>query len=154
MKQHRLLIKKNPLLLPIKLFVLGLLFCNLMQDARAQAVMVKDIVPGVGSAFPEELTAINDKVYFRADDGINGHELWKSDGTVAGTMMVKDIRPGSDGGLGPNQNQHNFIVVNGTLFFIANNGIDGDELWKSDGTAAGTVMIPLGLQISVSRKSL
>jgi len=65
-----------------------------------------------------------------------GNELWKTDGTVAGTVMVKEIGPGSvDGGISQ------MTDVNGTLFFMANNGVNGNELWKSDGTSAGTVMV-------------
>lgn len=65
-----------------------------------------------------------------------GNELWKTDGTVGGTVLVKDICPGSvDGGI------TQMIDVNGTLFFVANNGVNGNELWKSDGTAVGTVMV-------------
>ena len=64
------------------------------------------------------------------------HELWKSDGTAAGTVLVKDISPGSAGSI-PN----NLTNVNGTLFFAADDGTNGTELWKSDGTAAGTVLV-------------
>ncbi len=42
-----------------------------------------------------QLTNVNDTLYFIADDGINGEELWKNDGTEVGTMMVKDIYVGS-----------------------------------------------------------
>ncbi len=71
-----------------------------------------------------------------ANDGTHGDELWKSDGTAAGTMMVKDIGPGSSG-----SDPQDLTNVNGTLYFDANDGRDGSELWKSDGTAAGTVMV-------------
>ena len=63
-------------------------------------------------------------------------ELWKSDGTAAGTVMVKDINPGSG-----NSAPLSLTNVNGKLYFAANDGADGDELWKSDGTAAGTLMV-------------
>src|SRR5262249_42773990 len=72
-------------------------------------------------------------------DGIHGTELWKSDGTEAGTTMVKDINCGSDTGVYNADLQ--FINVNGTLFFVADDGLHGSELWKTDGTAAGTVMV-------------
>ena len=41
------------------------------------------------------MTAVGDTLFFTADDGVNGNELWKSDGTEAGTVLVKDINPGS-----------------------------------------------------------
>ena len=44
---------------------------------------------------PVRLTNVNGTLFFAADDGTNGKELWKSDGTAAGTVMVKDINPGT-----------------------------------------------------------
>ncbi|MCR6720164.1 MAG: T9SS type A sorting domain-containing protein [Chitinophagaceae bacterium] len=79
---------------------------------------------------------MNGVIYFSADNGNNGRELWKTDGTAAGTVMVKDIYPGVNG-----SDPSNLVVVGSTLFFSATNGINGTELWKSDGTAAGTVMV-------------
>ena len=58
-----------------------------------EMVIVKDI-PAVSSD-PQYLTNVGGTVYFTADDGDNGRELWKSDGTAAGTVMVEDIRVGS-----------------------------------------------------------
>lgn len=71
-----------------------------------------------------------------ADDGGAGAELWKSDGTQAGTVLVKDIRPGPGG-----SNPEGLVNVNGVLFFRANDGVNGYELWKSDGTKTGTVLV-------------
>jgi trimeric autotransporter adhesin len=73
--------------------------------------------------------------FFYSDSGINA-ELWKSDGTVAGTQLVKDIYPGPNG-----SGFSDMINFNGTLFFSARNEFNRTELWKSDGTAAGTVQI-------------
>ena len=70
-------------------------------------------------------------MFFVADNGINGFELWKSDGTASGTMMVKDIYSGSD--YNP---PYDLTVVGNTLFFSADDGTNGRELWKSDGTAS------------------
>ena len=58
--------------------------------------MVKDIRAGSDSSFVENLAGVGDTVYFTAFDEINGRELWKSDGTDAGTVLVKDINAGPD----------------------------------------------------------
>ncbi|MDT9313919.1 ELWxxDGT repeat protein, partial [Limnospira sp. Paracas R14] len=56
--------------------------------------------------------------------------------TQAGTVLLKDINPGTG-----NSSPSNFTVVNDTLYFTANDGTNGTELWKSDGTQAGTVLL-------------
>ena len=66
--------------------------------------MVKDIDSGSGSSYPDHLTAVGNTLYFRANDGTNGAELWKSDGTASGTVMVKDIQQGS-GSSSPDSSQ-------------------------------------------------
>ena len=66
---------------------------------------------------------------------LTGTELWKSDGTESGTVLVEDINPG-----GSSFPQY-LTNVAGTLFFFANDGNSGQELWKSDGTATGTVLV-------------
>lgn len=104
----------------------------------AGTVLVKNINP-TGHAFKNGVTSflnVNGTLFFVADNGTNGQELWKSDGTPAGTVLVKDINPSSTGN--PPQQ---LIDVNGVLFFTADNGVNGQELWKSDGTLAGTVMV-------------
>jgi ELWxxDGT repeat protein len=85
---------------------------------------------------PFSFTNVNGTLYFRAIIGTSGYELWKSDGTPAGTVLVKDINPGVNSSY-----PSNLTNVNGTLYFQANNGTNGDELWKSNGTEAGTVLV-------------
>lgn len=60
--------------------------------AANQPSLVKDINPH-GSSNPSELTRVGSTLFFAANDGVHGYELWKSDGTAAGTKMVKNIRP-------------------------------------------------------------
>ena len=60
-------------------------------------------------------------------------ELWTTDGTSAGTKMVKDIDPGADGSA-----PEELHAFNGDIYFSADDGSHGRELWKSDGTAGGT----------------
>jgi ELWxxDGT repeat protein len=107
--------------------------------------VVKDIVPGISGAFdaglPAYLTVVGTNLYFVADDGVNGRELWKSNGLSSGTMLVKNINTlaGGAGNLGSDPTE--LRSVNGKLFFLADNGVSGRELWVSDGSANGTVRI-------------
>ena len=108
------------------------------QVMAADFGLVSDInvqVDTVGSD-PGAYTQVGTVAYFVAGTPTTGAELWKTDGTSAGTSMVRDIRPGSE------SSGIRFMTnVNGTLFFGATDGANGYELWKSDGTAAGTVMV-------------
>ena len=114
---------------------------------RAGTVLIKDINPDWDygysaddrwpvSSFMAGMTNVNGTLFFSADDGKHGWELWKSDGTAAGTMMVTDINPGG-GGCSP----QSLVNVNGELYFSANDGTHGYELWITDGTAAGTTLV-------------
>ena len=88
---------------------------------------VKDISPGGESLLPSSLTNVNGTLFFVThSEGFSDQELWKSDGTAAGTVVVKQL------GGAPASNLTN---VKGTLFFTVGN------LWKSNGTAAGTVLV-------------
>ena len=109
-------------------------------------VLVKDINPGSATSFPRYLTEFNGNLFFSAIGDGTGTELWKSDGTSEGTVLVKDIFPGSYS----NSSGYTYIYssypsflteFNGTLFFRASDEINGAELWKSDGTAEGTVLV-------------
>jgi ELWxxDGT repeat protein len=73
-----------------------------------------------------------------AGDDEHGRELWVSDGTEAGTMMLKDIYPGRFGGL---QYGSARVESGGAFYFIGNEPVHGAELWKTDGTPEGTVMV-------------
>lgn len=87
---------------------------------------------------PQSFVEVNGTVYFQAATRGQGAELWKTDGTTAGTQLVKDIVPGLDTGSYPT----NLTNFNGILYFTATDPVTSQqELWKSDGTAAGTVTV-------------
>lgn len=107
----------------------------------AGTVQVKDIRSGANSSSPGNgggLVNMGGRLVFDANDGLTGRELWSSDGTAAGTVLLKDINGGGSSSPGSNSG---FVIAGGTLFFNADDGSFGDELWKSDGTEAGTVMV-------------
>ena len=93
-------------------------------------------------AFISYLTTVGQNVFFLAIDSLHGAELWKSDGTEEGTNLVKDIRLGIDFGLSSYiTEEHPFTEMNKILYFPANDGVHGFELWRSDGTEMGTYML-------------
>jgi ELWxxDGT repeat protein len=107
----------------------------------AGTVVVKDIDPGSRSSYPILLTNVNATLFFTASDGASVAELWKSDGTAAGTVLVKDVYPGTNFSYLGHLTDVKLTGGSDTLFFAASDGVHGDELWKSDGTTAGTVML-------------
>jgi len=98
--------------------------------------LVKDINPGAFNNNMYNITKVGNKLFFSVYSG-QDQTLWKSDGTTAGTMQVKDINPGG----------HNiylyksFLDANGKLLFSFYDDQNGYELWKSDGSSNGTTMI-------------
>jgi ELWxxDGT repeat protein len=116
----------------------------LTQGTEATTVMLADINPGAPGGlaayqpFPdafESPRASGGKVYFAADDGVHGRELWVTDGTAAGTSMASDIVLGSAG-----SDPWPFYPFEAGVLFSA--GASGSRtLWRSDGTPAGTLAL-------------
>lgn len=96
--------------------------------------LVKNIATGAGqSSYPSDFMVAGGELYFGASDQVNGQELWKTDGTSSGTIIVRNITPGSG--------STSIILLgelNGKLLFSASSSTLGRELWVSDGTTIGT----------------
>lgn len=116
---------------------LVLLLCLAKLSSAQLPYIVKDIFKE-GSASVNNLINANGILYFTAYDTNyeHGEELWRSDGTAAGTYIVKDINPG-----GGSSEITSIINVNGTLYFRARDEGGIHRLWKSNGTEQGTVAV-------------
>ena len=92
---------------------------------------------GNGGATPPDSVAVaNGLFFFRGGTNAAGYELWRSNGTEAGTYMVKDIDTG------PNYGFPEYLVTfQNKAYFVANDATYGTQLWRSDGTAAGTEIV-------------
>jgi len=115
-------------------------FMRLAGSAAAQT-LANNLTPtppdpyGTITCLQDTPAVLNGVVYFAANDGNAGTELWSTDGTAAGTHMVADIAPGA-----ADSNPCNLTVFNNHLYFSAA-GPAGNELWTSDGTSAGTLQV-------------
>jgi ELWxxDGT repeat protein len=103
-------------------------------------VLLKDINPGVPGSFPDDGGAVlNGFLYFTAVRPAEGRELWRTDGTTAGTTLVKDIVTGPSGS--NTAGNYNLFSSGTYLLFAALTPSSGLELWTSDGSSAGTVLL-------------
>jgi len=106
------------------------------------AELVKDINDGEDNSYFSSFTEMNGELYFRADDGEHGMEIWKTNGTEEGTSMVVDLNPGSASSTALDQA---VVHTDGygveRLYFVGDGGSFGSELYVTDGTAAGTVLV-------------
>ena len=113
--------------------------------------LVMDIFQGVNSSAieiaPNHLGSNmkDGKMYFFANYGtggftVNGKEPWVSDGTPAGTFMLKDINPGYNGSTDTAYNKQ-FIDYNNKMYFYAiGKTANSYGIYETDGTTAGTVL--------------
>ncbi|MEZ5962610.1 MAG: hypothetical protein R3F56_02075 [Planctomycetota bacterium] len=110
---------------------------------------ILDLRPGAGGSDPGATLGIGlgRHYLFSADDGVSGNELWRSDGTASGTVLLADLASGSAA-----SDPRSGVVSDGVLHFVADVSGVGAELCRSDGTAAGTFLVadvrpgPLGSQ--------
>src|SRR5688572_28205318 len=114
-------------------FLLGLFLLSSCLAWSQSVSVLKDIHTGTNSSGsnPSNFTNVGGTIFFTATDPERGTELWKTDGTGAGTVVVKDINQGS-GSSSPSY----LTAIGTTVYFAASDGINGTELWKSDGTSA------------------
>lgn len=111
--------------------------------------------------YPQRVVVVfNGKFVFRgksSDNASIGNELWMSDGTIAGTVLLKDVANGSD-----DSSPRYFTEFKGLLYFTADNFVGSPELWQTNLTTAGTKRVipifeynnPHGRDLCIFRDSL
>ena len=102
------------------------------------ASLVDDIWTGSSSSYEAgvvNMAVYDNALYFAADgnDG-KGLELWKYDGGANATLFA-DINEGPNG-----SDPDDFLVADGLLFFEADDGIHGEEMWQFDGSTVSMVV--------------
>ncbi len=105
----------------------------------AGTTLLSDIVTGPTGSNPAESALLNGFVYFTAETPTQGRELWRTDGTPGGTSFVKDIVTGPNGS--NYQDAYHLFSAGSYLLFMARTPSSGVELWRSDGTDAGTILL-------------
>lgn len=108
----------------------------LIKVSTGSTVLIKDIFPGTSSCSIDHEVPFGDRLFFVADDGVHGSELWCSDGSSDGTFMVRDISPGRESSA-----PYKLCPVDSRFYFAADDGVHGQELWTTDGTEASTRMV-------------
>jgi ELWxxDGT repeat protein len=109
---------------------------SLLPAQPVEPVLLKDIAPGADSSNAYGFTDVNGTMFFATNPGNGTYTLWRSNGTTAGTIPLKNFKGGPY-----NARPDHFTNVGGVLYFAANDGQTGQELWKSDGTPEGTVLV-------------
>lgn len=103
--------------------------------------LLKDINPGVASSVPSYLTNVNGIGLFAATDGSGQRMLWRTDGTAAGTQQLQKLTPQANL---YNLQQPAFVAAGDHIFFSADNGATGQELWQIPlSTTAPTLKAPV-----------
>lgn len=126
----------------LRLFILTLLLAPFLLNAQAPEFVQDFNTLQLGLGNPELLGKLGNILFFTADDGINGRELWRTDGTEMGTYMVKDITPGPGSTtFYTNGYKNNHPTLNNKLYFsIRNRSYSASsDIWITDGTELGTV---------------
>jgi ELWxxDGT repeat protein len=112
-----------------------------MDPTATEPTLVKDDLAAPGGYAAQYIADADGTLFLRGRDATHGTELWRSDGIEAGTRLVADINPGTaDADIGGADGR--VYTSLGNLFIFAATSEAGVQLWRSDGTLAGTFALP------------
>jgi len=119
------------------LITLNLLLLSAFSASAQISFNEISVMPGTTASYPRLMTDVNGTIYFQATTTAEGTELWTTDGTSAGTKLVKDLVPGQG-----ESNPSSFTAHNGKVYFLTTPPTPASSaLWETDGTTAGTTLI-------------
>ncbi|MBN9481805.1 MAG: T9SS type A sorting domain-containing protein [Bacteroidetes bacterium] len=98
-------------------------------------VLVAEVRAGASGSDPDEVVAFSDKLYFNANDGINGNELWTYDPATNSAQRLTDLATGTN-----SSNPHDFVAYKGKLYFVATGSSTGIELYCYDPATNATTL--------------
>ncbi|MEZ4804954.1 MAG: T9SS type A sorting domain-containing protein [Bacteroidia bacterium] len=114
-----------------------ILFISLFPSLFSQ-ILVSDIDSGINNSRPSIIGKLNNGIFFFASHKDYGNEPWFSDGTKAGTILLKDIRSGASSSSFASQ----YVRIGDYYYFIANHSSGfAISLWRTNGTVSGTEMV-------------
>lgn len=97
-------------------------------DGSVEGTRSLDLNQGSFNSNPYDLTIVDNTIYLFT----SLEDMWKSDGTDAGTIKIAELRSGA--------NPQNLMSIDSTIYFSANGG-SSYNLWQSDGTSNGTTEV-------------
>ncbi|MBZ0089214.1 MAG: hypothetical protein K8H90_02430, partial [Thermoanaerobaculia bacterium] len=111
-------------------------------------LLTKEIAAGAASSLPQDIEGTPARVFFYADDGSHGLEIWTSDGTPGGTLLTKDVAAGARDSLYV-QDEYGSVHLGSYYWVLPWSDATGTgQLWKSDGTVLGTVIVKDGFDFN------
>jgi ELWxxDGT repeat protein len=121
------------------------LFLFLISTFSLAQTQLTQIPTEKGGVPPKDLFFFKDRIYFLSTNRESGEELWVSDGTSAGTRILKDILPGIE-----NSEISNLVVFQEKFYFTVSDGTVGTQIWYSDGSTEGTKPLTVDLQLTIT----
>ena len=100
--------------------------------------IIADIAPGPSHSGGAHLTTVGDTLYLSANDAVHGREVWRTRGTTETTELVAEVMPGYSLRMSPVIEPYDLTALGDTLYFFQRDGGRRPNLYKTDGTAAGT----------------
>ncbi len=119
--------------------VLGLVLCASHAFGAVLPHLLKDIAPGSARSDPKAFCAFDNLLYFQAADTASGAELWRTDTTEAGTSLFLNVAP--DRSSVKSASPESLTVYNGKLYFSADDGLNGRDLYSTTGAGGNLVRL-------------